>query len=55
MKKWKFGKYKKKDMFKVQCFGCNRFRHFKRDCINKHNNKIKEQSEAHVAEAVGKP
>jgi len=55
LKKGKFGKSKKKEMSKVQCFKCNEFGHFKRDCPNQQNNKRKEMSEAHVAEAMGEP
>lgn len=45
LKKGNFAKSKKKqDMSKVQCFGCNEFGHFKRDCPNKQN-KRKERSE----------
>jgi len=40
-KKGKFGKSKKKtDMSKIQCFRCNEYGHYKRDCPNiKVNNK----------------
>ena len=55
LKKGKFGKNKKKQvMSKVQCFGCNEFRNFKRDCPKKHNIR-KEISEAHTAEEKGEP
>lgn len=40
-------------MSKVQCFKLNEFGHFKRDYPSLQNNKRKERSEAHVAEAVG--
>jgi len=53
LKKGKFGRSKKKDMSKVQCFKCNEYGHFTRDCPNQQNKKIKERSEAHVAEEMG--
>jgi hypothetical protein len=34
LKKGKFGKAKKKDISKVQCFGCNEFGHSRRDFPN---------------------
>jgi len=40
-------------MSKVQCFGCNEFGNYKRDCPkdhkNKNNNESKEISESHIA------
>lgn len=55
LKKGKFGKSKKKDMSKVQCFKCNEYGHFKRDCPNQQNNKRKKRSEGHVAKKMGEP
>lgn len=44
---------KKTYMSKIQCFGCNEYGHFNRDCPNKKYNKRKERSEAHIAEEKG--
>jgi len=40
-------------MSKIQCFGCNVYGHFKRNCPNKKNNKRTERSEAHIVEEKG--
>lgn len=42
-------------MSKIQCFGCNEYVHFKRDCPNKKDNRRKERSETHIAEEKGEP
>jgi len=56
LKEGKFGKSKKKqNMPKIQCYGCNEYGYFKRDCPNKKDNKIKERREAHIAKEKGEP
>ena len=58
-KKGKFGKFdprKKKEigMPKIQCYECNEYGHFKRNCpkLKKDNKKRMERNEAHVTEEV---
>ena len=54
-RKKKFGKFgpqkRKKNMAKVQCYGCQEYGHYKRDCpkLNKDNNK-RQREEEHIAE-----
>lgn len=57
LRKVNFGKSKKKtDMSKIQCFGCNEYGHFKRDCLNnKVSNKRKERNEAHTTKEKEEP
>ena len=61
-RKGKFGKFgpqkkKKMDMSKIQRYGCQKYGHFKRDCLKlkKDNKKRKEGNEAHVTEEVEEP
>ena len=58
-RKGKFGKFdphkkKKIDMSKIQCYECQEYGNFKRDCLKlkKDNKKRKERNEAHVTEEV---
>ena len=52
MKIWSSEK-KKKDMSKIQCYGCQEYGHYKRDCLKfKNENKRKEGNEAHFTEEV---
>ena len=56
-RKGKFGKFgplkKKRNKAKIQCYGCQEYGHYKRDCpkIKKGNNK-REREEVHITEAV---
>ena len=55
--KGKFGKIgpqkKKKNMAKIQCYGCQEYGHYKIDCpkLKKDNNK-RRREEAHITEEV---
>jgi len=40
-------------MSKIQCFGCNEYKHFRRDHPNKKNNKRKERSEVEITKVKG--
>lgn len=60
-KKGKFGRFeprkrfqKKIGMSKIQCYECNEYGHFKRNCLKlkKGNKKMKERSESHVTKEV---
>jgi len=42
-------------MSKFQCFKCNEYGHYKRDCPSPQNKKRKERSDAHVVEEMGEP
>lgn len=46
---------KKKDMLKIQCYGCQEYGHYKRDCPKFKDNKRKERNEAHITEEVEEP
>ena len=57
-RKGKFGPHKNKiDMSKIQCYGCQEYGHFKRDCLKlkKDNKKRKERIEAHITEEIEEP
>jgi len=53
-RKGKFGKFGpqrkgKRDMSKIQCFGCQEYGHYKRDCHKfKKDNNMRKREEAHV-------
>ena len=51
MKAWKMLKI---EMSKIQCYECNEYGHFKRNCptLKKDNKKRKEINESHVTEEV---
>ena len=53
-RKGKFGpqKNKKIDMSKIQCYGCQEYGHYKRDCPKFKDNKRKERNEAHIIEEL---
>lgn len=58
-RKGKFGKFdprkkKKINMSKIQCYECNAYGHFKRNCpkLKKDNKKRNERNEAHVTEEM---
>ena len=57
-RKGKFGKFgpqrtSNKDMSKIQCFGCQEYGHYKRNCpkLKKDNNKRKRE-EAHITQEM---
>lgn len=63
-KKGKFGKFesqkkfqKKINMSKIQCYECNEYGNFKRNCpiLKKDNKKIKERNKARVTKEVEEP
>lgn len=58
-KKGKLGKFdpwkkKKFDMSKIQCYECNEYGNFKRNCpkLKKDNKKRSDRNEAHITEEV---
>jgi len=58
-RKGKFGKFgprgtSNRDMSKVQCFGCQEYAHYKRDCpkLEKDNNNKRKMDEAHLTQEV---
>jgi len=42
------------DMSKIQCFGCQEYGHYKRNCpkLNKDNNKKRKREEAHMTQEI---
>jgi len=53
----KYGKFdpqkKKMNMAKIQCYGCQEYGHYKRDCPKlKKDNKKRGREEAHISEEV---
>ena len=58
-RKEKFGKFdpwrtNNKDMSKIQCFGCQEYRHYKRNCpkLKKDNNNKRKREETHMNHKV---
>ena len=58
-RKGKFGKFgprrtNNKDMSKIQCFGCQEYGHYKRNCpkLKKDNNNKRKRKEAHMTQEV---
>ena len=46
-------KKKKKDMSKIQCYGCHKYGHYKRNCRkSKKDNNKRGREEAHIIEEV---
>ena len=55
-RKGKFGKFgpqkRKKNMAKVQCYGCQEYGHYKRDCPKVKKDNKRGREEAHIAKEV---
>ena len=58
-RKGKFGKFgprrtNNKDMSKIQCYGCQEYGHYKRNCpkLKKDNGNKRKREEAHIAQEV---